>query len=83
MLIKVTKEDITLGTPSHVSSCPIARAIMWQSGVPVHVGIDRVIIKLDDTVLVWSTPRSVRRFVRRFDHDQPVKPFSFEFNPKL
>lgn len=46
MLIKVTKEDITLGTPNHVSSCPIARAIMWQSGVPVHVGIDRVIIKL-------------------------------------
>lgn len=76
MKITVTRNDIRNGVVSDGGQCPVARAIR-------RVTHARAITVGDTTITVrgeaFSAPKSVTRFVHRFDDmgTKSVKPFSF------
>ena len=72
--IAVTAENIFDGVPRAGTRCPVALAVNRNFCVGVAVGYD--IAHIDSDTL-WDLPRSAQRFIARFDHDKPVKPFNF------
>lgn len=72
--INVTKKDIAKGKRREPEDCPVALAIKRQKVAIICVGIDRIWIADKDAI---STPKTVQRFIERFDCGNPVKPFSF------
>lgn len=74
--IHVTAEDIELGTPYSVDSCPIALAIRRETGIAGAVGREtvRVRVRFDRIIRL---PRAATRFIPRFDSYREVKPFNF------
>lgn len=82
MLIRVTKNDIQRGIPGDPCSCPVARAIKrtfhWR-----YVGVDHESISRRGTmwgaewIHQFDTPGIARRFIRKFDVKDKVKPFKF------
>lgn len=78
-LIKVTQQCIENGEPNSADYCPVALAIREQTDydyVEVYGKIGEVGDVYYDECNV-SFPRSVERFVKRFDNNKPVKPFNF------
>ncbi len=86
--IHVTRQDIRDGEPNSWHSCPVALAVSKRTGLPTIVGkaiaVRNDYIVSDDGVVhetasrtVFDAPRSVHRFIGRFDNGKPVKPFSF------
>lgn len=83
MRIEVTQEDIDKGAKGDCLLCPIAHAVMRATGaqcVNVHTRIE--VLHTDKTG--WRhfghTPASFE-FLRAFDREEPVSPFSFELVP--
>ena len=77
--IEVTAKDISNGICGHNSSCPIALAFKRTlEGAEVEVNY-----RFDSIIGEWiPVPLPVRaiRFIKAFDHEKPVKPFSFYIN---
>jgi len=85
MIVQVKKHHIKFGEPSCSSRCPVALSIVdidkdYAFGVEILVSPKdkdlRGGIKIGDKH--YHAPRSVERFVNRFDKDKPVKPFNFK-----
>ena len=76
--IKVTQEDINNGEPCETMSCPVALALSRQLNLfnPVYVSYSYF---STDNKYVYL-PRSVKRFIHRFDSGEEVKPFNFIIN---
>jgi hypothetical protein len=81
-VVTVTQEDIEQGCRGDVGHCPVARAIARA--------LDR------SDILVWGArvnlfyapssfylPGHVTQWIVRFDHGEPVSPFSFEMGAEL
>lgn len=79
-LVKVKKKHIQNGCKLTMDSCPVSLAICDASddfsfvkttGSVISVSMREQMNELIDA------PRSVTRFVKRFDAGKPVKPFNF------
>ena len=75
-LIKVTQKHINKGCKYAENGCPIALALAEALGTP-KVAAGDLGIKIAGTV--YESPRSVARFVSKFDKlgKKGVKPFNF------
>ena len=72
-LIKVRRKHINEGMPS-AESCPVALAIEDSGlGDPEVVGAGLIIVNGKK----YKEPRSVTRFIAKFDEGKKVKPFNF------
>lgn len=81
----VTQEHIDSATPSHPLHCPIAKGM--NEAFPDY---DRIEVKKgmiffyvdESTTMGMRIPKSIRKFVRKFDHKEPVEPgtFSVDFS---
>lgn len=85
MRITVTKSEIRLAREAFqrnpFSPCPVALAIGSALGVPVSVG-SHVYVgdpSIDPYPLAYPLPPEAAAWMPRFDDDENVKPFSFEF----
>ena len=90
MKIYVTQEHINRGKKKSCNKCPVALAIL--DAFPDARSVDA-----DTDTLSWSdnrsyyrgnkefaiTPRSVYRFICRFDAGKEVKPFAFIWKEKV
>lgn len=73
MLINVTKEDIREGIPCNSRACPVGRAIFNKVKKAINVGTTFIVIGGS----IYQMPRKVRYFIKRFDYNKNVTPFSF------
>ena len=82
MIVQVSKGHIKRGTACSSLYCPVALAIKCAIEFRSDVVVSpknrdlRGGIKIGDKH--YLAPRSVERFVKRFDHIKPVKPFNFK-----
>lgn len=87
ILIRVREEHIALGASDNCSYCPIALAIGDTIPFPIlrspPVVTNGVVNFVMNESLVYSIlPRSARKFIKKFDNKESVKPFNFYLNPK-
>ena len=80
MKIQVTKEHIQKGTRFDGSKCPIALACKDVRLMAPNIGYVGISIKFKEKRLYFSTPKRVYKFIKRFDFNQKVKPFSFNLD---
>ena len=82
MKIKVTQKDIDKGLRSSCYYCPIAhafkRAVKNNNDCDSYVCTSYIVYRPDDKRNRYELPKEARKFIKRFDHYQPVEPFSFE-----
>jgi hypothetical protein len=82
MKIKVTQKDIDKGVRSSCYCCPIAhafkRAVKNNNELDCCVTSSYIVYRPDDKRDRYKLPKEARKFIKRFDHCQPVEPFSFE-----
>ncbi len=75
MTINITKKDIYVGKQRSSFSCPIALAAQRISGdQDCTVGETSMCINN----VLYQLPKQARSFIRRFDNEKSVKPFTFE-----
>jgi len=86
--ITVTAQHIARGQPRSAFSCPIAFALEDAfPGTDCYAGRDNMTVYPHDPdggCAPWSLrvphPDSVLEFIRAFDSDLPVEPFTFELD---
>jgi hypothetical protein len=82
MKIKVTQKDIDKGLRSSCYYCPIAhafkRAVKNNIRYGCCIGSNYIVHCPDGKWNRYELPKEARKFIKRFDHCQPVEPFSFE-----
>jgi len=78
--IEVTAEHIREGTPSDTSSCAVALAIKQALPKVYEVEVDDMISFKDEEGYRNTAELSdeVKKFMDRFDNNEPVEPISFE-----
>lgn len=77
-LIKVNKRHIRDGQPGIADRCPVALAIREATGQYAAIRPDHIdVVKGLLNVKQVKTPRSVRRFVNKFDRTDHGSPFNF------
>jgi hypothetical protein len=93
MIVEVKKKHIKNGKPEDCHLCPVALAIKDKLKIKqvenVEVaGHEIIYIYKDEQEDTWQDdyeykcPRSVRRFVKKFDEGKDVKPFKFILKQK-
>lgn len=80
MKIYVKRKHIKEGRHCSFEKCPVALALKEQNGLSWCVDEDGISLDYSNCKVIKS-PRSVKRFIRRFDFGDSVKPFNFIFNP--
>jgi hypothetical protein len=78
--IDVTDRHIRDGRPGVCARCPVALALVDHPAIRAAFAMGPhclVIHTLDATVHYTCPPRSVARFIRRFDVGKSTDPFSF------
>ena len=81
MLIEVTRLDINKGEPLGEYTCPIALALQRNLKLPkADIRVWSISLNLDvnEHQLNWRYPNYVKTWVREFDANLPVAPFSFK-----
>jgi hypothetical protein len=82
MKIIVTQKDIDKGVKSSCYECPIARAFKRKVKNKIRYGFavnsESIEHFTKDMWYIYALPKEAKKFIQRFDHDQPVKPFTFE-----
>lgn len=74
MTVTVTQQDINNGHKRNCGHCPIALAV--RRVIPdVYVGGYHVFI---DEIATYKLPDVAIEFIKAFDNERPVKPFSFD-----
>lgn len=78
-VIQVTQRDIDLGDAREADTCPVARALSRSFHKKVGTfSVTSCISRLYPYKRLSYTPKGVLPFIRRFDNNLPVVPFSFE-----
>ena len=75
MIVNIEQRHIDNGKPGNPEQCPIALWLFEQTGHHYFVGDDCVYTRFDNPLC--NLPVVAQDFVRCFDDDVPVKPFSF------
>jgi hypothetical protein len=80
MKIEVTQRDIDYGVQGECHLCPIALAFKRSSNFKrVYVNSKSIeVLQTGKAVKSYELPKKAQTFVRRFDRQESVKPFSFE-----
>ena len=81
MKIEVTQKDIDEGVQGECTLCPIALAFKRSSNfkrVYVNGKTIDVWYRGDQGIKTYELPKKAQTFVKRFDRQEPVKPFSFK-----
>ena len=77
MKITVTAEDIKLGEPGASGRCPIAIAIRRATNA-TEAQVWSSSVQFDSAgFCIASLGYRAQRFIKHFDDNDPVKPFSF------
>jgi hypothetical protein len=76
--IDVTQEDIDLGMPGKCGKCPLARAIRRATGSLALVSGEDVYAS--GFAHLAQLPMEAQKFVKAYDSDQEVHPFSFDLD---
>lgn len=79
MRIDVTQADIDAGERGSCESCPIALAASRVAGrrmAASHTGISHL-----NGLRTYMIPSEAVRFMRHFDNEHPVSPFTFTATP--
>lgn len=83
--VEVTQIDIAGGCRLDSDNCPVQRAL-----VRTFPEFDSVVVHEKDILLTykgWSrseyTPEAVEQWIRDFDHERPVEPFTFDFTVSI
>lgn len=79
MIIKVRQKHIDEGVRKTAGSCPVAKALDEQTDCDYNYVYNHSIKYNGRNV---HMPRSVQRFVKKFDSGRPVKPFNFILKTK-
>lgn len=80
--LKVTNRDIKEGNAGTTDSCPVALAALRAGFEEPSVSDNKIELKTPaGSTLRIRTPRSVAKFIERFDEDKSVRPgtFTLEF----
>jgi len=77
MLIHISEEDIQKGLAKSLTHCPIALSIRRQYP-HLWVHVLSPYLEIGSTILHF--PESIRQFIRDFDQNLPVQPFSIDTN---
>lgn len=81
-LIEVKKKHIKNGVPRRTNMCPVSLAIKDEINCYEAYVDDKLCVsdfKYQKTY--FHVPRSVERFIQKFDSEKSVKPFKFWLNP--
>lgn len=78
-VVRVTAGHIEQGKASDCLACPIALAITDAIPGPVAVAVDQMEVTAWIAWETWraATPGVARKFIKRFDDDEAVKPVEF------
>ena len=79
--ILVTQEDISQGVKKQCKRCPIALAVrrsLDTALTEVFPSVCYIKRNRDSFCETALLPDTAQDFIARFDHDQPVEPFSFQ-----
>jgi hypothetical protein len=76
-LIDVKQEHIDKGRRTSASSCPIALAIVDATGKSAGVTRDYIALYGFMSMRHYMPPKEAQDFIRKFDMQIPVEPFSF------
>lgn len=76
--IEVTSHDIQDGCMGDAMDCPVARAMRRTLGKRVVAVTGSAWLDAIGSAIPRRVPPEVTSFVRAYDHDQPVAPFTFE-----
>lgn len=79
MNVAILKKDIKQGEIGNPDSCPIALAVTRTTKAK-RVLVGERTLNIDG--VEYEYPRSVSRFVARFDREQKVTPFAFRLRKK-
>lgn len=77
--VQVMRRHIQKGRPD-CCYCPVALALNERTGRAWTVSFFKLSLNLEEFM---ATPRSVSRFIVRFDKNKPVKPFRFRIPAKF
>ena len=79
--IRVEQQHLKRGIRGHCEFCPVALAITEQTGLKALVGYSTIQIKEIEDVFYegLKTPRSVAKFLNKYDflEEEKVEPFNF------
>ena len=80
MKIEVTQKDIDKGVQGEYTLCPIALAVKRITNFKrVYVNGKSIdVLQTAKAAKSYELPKKAQTFVKRFDRQEPVKPFSFE-----
>ena len=77
LTVTVTDADIAEGQRCSGLHCPVALALERATHQDWHVADDHLSPCIGDEYESRHVPKEVKRFIRRFDAMESVKPFSF------
>ena len=80
MKITVTQRDIERGSKFHCTRCPVARAIRRKLNCRLEVFCTYGL--LFNPKQYFKIPSIASIFIKDFDNEKPVRPFSFELKVK-
>lgn len=79
MKVNVTATHITMGEIKDCEYCPIGWAIREGQEKPVSpnlkINVQEDYVTIDG--IYYSLPKRAQSFIKKFDNEKPVKPFSF------
>lgn len=81
--VKITRRDITNGSPEDSEACAIARAVkrLVKRNVQVHVlGADGIEFVTKDKTHTRKLNKTALDFIRRFDAGEEVEPTELSIN---
>ena len=79
MKVEVSQKHIDAGGKGRALLCPIALALQDQGHKECWVWSGTIMFRLGNHTLSGvDMPNEAVRFIERFDHGLPVKPFTFE-----
>lgn len=79
MKIKVTEDHIKKGKPANTYCCPVALALKENGYEDATVGESKAYAVKDGNTVTLKLSDSASSFIRKFDMNEQVEPFEFEF----
>lgn len=79
MKIKITENHIKKGKPANTYCCPIALALKENGYEDPTVGASKAYAVKDGNMISLKLSDSAIRFIKKFDKNEKVEPFEFEF----
>lgn len=80
--VTVTQDDINNGYSASAVACPVAKAINRACDHRLYASVtyDKLYLRASTGVVGFMTPKSVHRFITKFDQNSGGRPFSFTLN---